>query len=397
MEEKRLPGQADSNSGNSEQSGGGATVSEVSPFPSPESAGTTEHGGTVIFDATACPQDIACPADLDLLPEARQIAERLTDKLHVPDLHGAKKPGTYRKVARKACLSLAQKKNKSKKAIRSGIGKQSGFLRRNIQSVHHLLDEYEKMPLKHKELKQFWTVQTLYGQQFEMYGTDTRTMEDRIASIHQPRVRPTVRGKSRAKAESGAKIHVSLTDGISFLDEPSWAAFNEGSHMESYVEKYKKRFGFYPRRVLADRIYCTRANRRMLKEKGILLKAKPLGRPPALAIRASPGERNPTEGKFGQAKTGYGLNRIKARLKDTSESWIAGILLALNPVKLAGVASLTLISRVRLSFSARIRCVWINSARFEYFCTDLLLYSKYGNPGQLRSPSFSADPIYQRT
>ena len=40
----------------------------------------------------------------------------------------------------------------------------------------------------------------------------------------------------------------------------------------------------------------------------------------------------------GQAKTGYGLDRIKARLQDTSESWIASIFLVLNLVKLAGVA-----------------------------------------------------------
>ena len=64
--------------------------------------------------------------------------------------------------------------------------------------------------------------------------------------------------------------------------------------------------------MLADKIYCTRDNRKMLKGKGsgILLIAKPLGRPSAsaLSIHVSPGERNPIEGKFGQARTGYGLN-----------------------------------------------------------------------------------------
>ena len=50
-----------------------------------------------------------------------------------------------------------------------------------------------------------------------------------------------------------------------------------------------------------------------------------------------PGERNPIEGKFGQAKTAYGLNRIKARLAQTSESWIATIILVLNLVKLTGL------------------------------------------------------------
>ncbi|MGD9494499.1 MAG: hypothetical protein AB7V36_14235, partial [Bacteroidales bacterium] len=55
---------------------------------------------------------------------------------------------------------------------------------------------------------------------------------------------------------------------------------------------------------------------------------------------------------FGQGKTAYGLNRIRARLKGTSESWIASIILVLNLVKLAGEAPLCLIISVWHSFSA---------------------------------------------
>ena len=53
---------------------------------------------------------------------------------------------------------------------------------------------------------------------------------------------------------------------------------------------------------------------------------------------ARTGEENPIEGKFGQTKIGYGLDRIKARLQNTSESWIPSIFLVLNLVKLAGMA-----------------------------------------------------------
>ncbi|MDR3141251.1 MAG: transposase [Tannerellaceae bacterium] len=193
-------------------------------------------------------------------------------------------------------------------------------------------------------------------------------MDDRIVSIHQPHVGPIVRGKSKADVEFGAKIHLSLVDGISFLDELSWDAFNEGGHLEAYIEQYRRRFGFYPAEVLADKIYCTRENRRLLKEKGIRLKAKPLGRPLAWAvsIHVSPGERNPVGGKFGQAKTAYGLDRIRARLRETSESWIAGIILALNLVKLAGAIALCTIIKVWMSFSALLE----NLANFDCRITN---------------------------
>jgi hypothetical protein len=314
-----------------------------------------ENRGRILFDATVCPQDIAYPTDLTLLSDAREVSERLIDQLYCPALHTVK-PRTYRQIARKDYLKTAQKKNKTRKEIRNAVRKQLGYLKRNINSIHKLLDGYHHtFPLKGKDLKYFHVIQTLFDQQLKMYKNRTHTIEDRIVSIHQPHVRPIVRGKSQSKVEFGAKIHVSLIDGISFLDELSWDAFNEGSHMQEYVEGYRRRFGCYPREVLADKIYCTRENRQILKSKGIKLIAKPLGRPSAVSIHVRPGERNPIEGKFGQAKTGYGLNRIKARLKQTSESWIAGIFLVLNLVKLAGVALSCLIFKLWYGFSANIR------------------------------------------
>jgi len=112
------------------------------------------------------------------------------------------------------------------------------------------------------------------------------------------------------------------------------------------VEKYKTKFGLYPAEVLADQIYCTRNNRKELKERKIKLIAKPLGRPSsseAVDNHVRPGERNPIEGKFGQAKIRYGLENIKARLADTSTSWIATIALVLNLVRITRRAPLSLL------------------------------------------------------
>ena len=302
----------------------------------------------MIYDATVCPQDIAYPTDLGLINKAREITEEIIDDLHRKKPLG-KKPRTYRKTARKAYLKVAQNKNPSKKTIRKGIKAQLQYLGRNFKTVEKQLDGFESFLLGHKLQRKYWIIRTVYLQQRRMFESRSHQVEDRIVSIHEPHVRPIVRGKSRARAEFGAKIHLSFVDGYSFLDTVSWDAFNEGSCLSGYVENYRGRFGFYPAKVLADKLYCTRKNRNWLKEKGIKLAAKPLGRPPAKAVEnhVRPGERNPIEGKFGQAKNGYGMNRIRARLKDTSQSWIASIILVLNLVKLAGKALLC------LGFSAR--------------------------------------------
>ncbi len=308
--------------------------------------------GRVLFDATACPQDIAYPTDLGLLSQAREKTEELIDEIYQPALHH-KKPRTYREVARKEFLKLAQKRNKSRAAIRKAVGKQLRFVHRNLKNLNTLLDAYEKFPLNARQQKYLMVVHTLYQQQKKMFDAKVHSVEDRIVSIHQPHIRPIVRGKTTAKVEFGAKIHVSLVDGYAFLDELSWDAFNEGSRIEDYIEKYRERFGWYPKEVLADQIYCSRANRKLLK----MLLAKPLGRPSAVKKQhVRPGERNPIEGKFGQAKTAYGLDNIKARLKHTSESWIACIFLVLNLVKLAGEAPLwkKIREMLSLSFSAKL-------------------------------------------
>ena len=306
--------------------------------------------GALLVDATACPQDISYPTDLNVLNDAREKSEELIDvvygKIKLTD-EAKPKPRTYREIARKEYLRVAQKKHKTKKEIRHALRKQLCYLKRNIKYIHQLLEDHGKIPLNKKKYKYLLVIQTLYDQQKWMYDNRIHSVEDRIVSIHQPHVRPMVRGKTNANVEFGAKIQMSIMNGITFLEDVSWDAFNEGTRLISTVENYKRRFGYYPQKVFADKIYCNRANRAKLKALNILLVAKPLGRP-SLAVdnHIRPGERNPIEGKFGQAKTAYGMNRIKARLQDTSESWIASIVLVLNLIKLIGRASLSLLLKL---------------------------------------------------
>lgn len=296
--------------------------------------------GKLTMDATVAPQNITFPTDLKLLNEARKKSEQIIDKLYNSALHGKTKVRTYRNIARKDFLNTAKKKSKSSKEIYKANGSQLRYLKRNLAHIKELKAAYVSkdwaIPLK-KRAEEYIEVMTIvYEQQSTMHRTKTKSIPHRIVNLHQRYVRPIVRGKEGKKVEFGSKLQVSLSNGFTFLDKLSWDNFNEGTCLMASVELYKNRFGYYPAEVLADQIYCTRENRRQLKELKIELRAKPLGRPrkEAQSNLLSPGERNPIEGKFGQSKVGYGLDNIKAKLQTTSESWIASIILVVNLVNL---------------------------------------------------------------
>ena len=329
------------------------------------------HKGKLLIDATVAPQNITFPTDLKLLNAAREKSEELIDRLYHKGLHGDVKPRTYRSVARKEFLDTAKKKNKTAKQLYKANGKQVRFLKRNLAHIEWLLKEYARFPLTHKEQKYLMVLHLVYDQQNQMHTTRTHRIDDRIVNSHQPHVRPIKRGKDGKKVEFGSKLQVSLKDGFALIDRLSWDSFNEGSCLQQSVTLYRQRFGYYPEAVLADKIYCTRENRKTLKELGIELRAKPLGRPSKLALQnqVSPGERNPIEGKFGQAKAGYNMECIKAKLRTTSESWIASIILVLNLVNL---------TRLALYCLRQIRELFAN-------WTEIFMLLFIGNFGRLKS------------
>lgn len=215
------------------------------------------HSGKLLIDATACPQDITYPTDLKLLNASREKSEEIIDKLYDLSLHVFKKPRTYREEARKRYLLVSKKKVRRRSEVRKALGQQLRYLRRNLSSIVKLLRGYEITPLSARDAKYLDTIKMVYAQQVEMYRKRSHSVEDRIVNIHQPYVRPIVRGKEKAKVEFGSKINVSLINGYSFIDHFSWDAFNEGSHLKESIDKYKIRHGYYPAEVSVDQIYCT--------------------------------------------------------------------------------------------------------------------------------------------
>jgi hypothetical protein len=246
-------------------------------------------------------------------------------------------------LARKKYLNVAKKKNKSKNEIRKAVGQQLRYLSRNLKSIDKLLDKVPDMsfPLEYRDQRIFWVIQHLYDQQAKMYKEHTHSVDNRIVNIYQPYVRPIVRGKDKAQVEFGAKLGVSIQNGYARINTLSWEAYNEGVDLKKQVEAYNRLNGYYPKVVITDKIYGTRENRQWLKELDIRYSGKPLGRPSAKQQtqyqkrkqKSEQGMRNQVEGKFGQGKNGYNLNKVRARAARTSESWIAAIFFVMNLVK----------------------------------------------------------------
>jgi transposase, IS5 family len=298
--------------------------------------------GKLQLDATIADAHIKYPTDLSLLNDSREKSEQIIDE--ICEKLAITKPRTYRREARKSWLNLSKSKKKSYKQIQIGIKQQLNYLKRNLKSIDALVD---KNPLAlglldNRLYRDYLVIQELYRQQLEMYKENKRTIENRIVSIHQPHIRPMVRGKQGKSVEFGAKINVSLQQGYARIDQIDFEAFNEGNYLIEQVENYKKLNGYYPKLVQTDQIYMTRENRKYLKDNNIRHTGKPLGRQPKEELnryqkdklKRERGERNHIEGKFGQGKAKYNLNKIMAKLQNTSQSWIASILFVMNILKL---------------------------------------------------------------
>lgn len=329
-------------------------VSEDKPEPqiaassesAPESARDDDeppspNQGQLILDATCAPADIRYPSDLSLLNEAREHSEIILDALYVQVSEQFKtKPRTYRKLARKAYLSISKQRSPSRKLRRKGLRQQLNYLGRNLRHIDALIAAGASLAqLSQRQYRLLLVITEVVSQQRAMFEANTHRIDDRIVSIAQPHVRPIVRGKAGVPVEFGAKLSVSCINGCVFLDQLSWDNFNESTHLQDQVEAYRTRFGCYPESVHADQIYRTRANRNWCKVRGIRLSGPPLGRPKQdqsvqaqLKQQARQDEKVRVwiEGKFGQAKRRFSLARVMAKLAHTAQSAIAITFLVLN-------------------------------------------------------------------
>ncbi len=302
-----------------------------------------ENKGTLIVDATCAPEDMRFPHDVTLLDEARRKTEGIIDTLQKEMPKGWEKPRTYRKVARKEFLMFIRNRKPRERTIRKAVKKQLQYVERHLRLINECKEKVGITSLSREQRQDLWVIGELVRQQREMYHTESRSIEGKILSISKPWVRPMARGKARGMYEFGAKLSLSLVDGMAEVHRLSWEPYNECKDLKEQIENYKRRYGRYPEVVCADKIYRTRENLQYCQAYGIRLSGPKLGRPfkdsdknkerkreQKIIEREDESMRIAVEGKFGEAKRRYTLDRIGTKLKETSETSIMMVFLVMN-------------------------------------------------------------------
>ena len=253
---------------------------------------------------------------------------------------GEKKPRKSRRCARRDFLRLSKSKKRSAKAIHSAIKKQLQYIRRDAGYIVQFVHNGAKLTETQKDRMNLVT--TVYEQQRLMFESGTHSIPRRIVSLTQPWVRPIVRGKPHASTEFGAKLHISLVDGYARIERLDFEAYNESEDFWKALSRYHDRYGRWPERILAGKIYRNRQTLSFCKEHGIHLSGPALGKPPKnqeLSRLLKKQEcqdacdRSIVEGVLGTGKTAYGLGRISARLEQTTRCVIGVALLLMNLMK----------------------------------------------------------------
>lgn len=200
-------------------------------------------------------------------------------------------------------------------------------------------------PLKERFISRFETIEKVYDQQKQLFDNPKESIKDRIVSLHQPHIRPIVRGKELKRVEFGPKVHMLRIGGINLIEKFSFDNFNEGTRFEKACTAYDELTGKC-HQFGADQIYATNSNRRFATQNHIATCFKVKGKLPAdedkkqdkikaiqtiHTIRATH-----MEGSFGNEKQHYDLLKIKTKTPETQLAYLFCAILTANAMTLVG-------------------------------------------------------------
>ena len=269
-------------------------------------------------DATCYESHLRYPTDVKLLWECCHWVHELLRKNCVE--LGERVPRSKYNDVDKARLSYAKQRKHKKSATRMLVRRLLRLLEKLLGQWNRLVKAYTVgIALDAEQHKRLLACREVLRQQRDLF--DKREVKHRIVSIDRPYIRPIVRGKENKRVEFGAKANNIQIDGISFIENLSFEAFNEGVRLKECVEYQESLTGVKVRRVGADTIYANNPNRTYCSENKIITNFVRKGPKPkdedtqVSATRRIIGNLRATvmEGSFGNQKQHFTLARVAAR------------------------------------------------------------------------------------
>ena len=214
------------------------------------------------------------------------------------------------------------------------------LLEKGLGQLQEVLDAHPGLTLSAHERTYLRTIGKVLEQQQFLQSHPAKALKGRIVSLPKPYVRPIVRGKETKRVEFGLKVHMLQVDGICWIDQMDFKAFNESTRLKLASLKHRTIFNDL-HQLGADRIYATNANRRYLTDRKIFTcfpkkGPKPPSRPEGKLQQLIANQRATVmEGAFGTHKTAYGLDKIKARGAQREKVWVFFGVMTANAVKMS--------------------------------------------------------------
>lgn len=227
------------------------------------------------------------------------------------------------------------------------------MIRRELNLIGKILKEIRRIRRENEgssmisaqDLNLLNIITKIYRQQRNHFESNNprESIKDRIVSIHNPYIRPIVRGKEVKNVEFGAKCNNILVDGLSFIEKLSFNAFNEGTRLHHCIKMHKRLFGVEVRKIGGDAGYAGSGNRNYCKRHDIQTSFVKRGKPSKVhtekdVVRQELARVRATavEGSFGTQTEHYDLRKIKARRKKTEILYIFFGIHTANVIQLAG-------------------------------------------------------------
>src|SRR3989339_306778 len=301
-------------------------------------------GRKLVCDTTVVPSNISYPTDITLL---KKVHAKTVKYLEKAKQFGADTFRTYKRTARKTFITYQKIRHHTIQSRRRTQKKILQFSKRNTGEIKNALEKISqktdtslngiKEEVKEqflKEAKRFLaTASNIVEQQKNIYKR--LPVKERIVSVHQPHLRPMVRGKYPVEVEFGPKILLNLKNNFLFLEYLSFNNTSDSQLLDISLKGYQERFGNTPTQLAADRGFWSKDNYRLAenlkikkiaienKGKSSYLKGKPF-RERLRRLRCS------IEARISLSKRKYGLDRIRYTMAQGEEMWVKLELIAMN-------------------------------------------------------------------